>query len=190
MIEISQNFFYGFLASIVVGALVFFFIPALNNGLAKLEGALLTVILILMIGLAFTQVILRNFFNTGIEWGDAFVRHLVLWVGFIGASVATKEGGHLAMDLVHRFLPQKLRRPTAMFVDGASAFVCALLALASYKFYLTEKEAGDMLLPHVPNAWAVIIIPIGFYLMSLRFAVKIPADIKQLIKPDPEGAHP
>jgi TRAP-type C4-dicarboxylate transport system permease small subunit len=189
MIEISNQFFYAFLASIAAGALLFFFVPALNDGLEKLEGILLTLILILMIGLAFAQVVLRNFFNTGIEWGDAFVRHLVLWVGFIGASVATKEGGHLAMDLVHRFLPQKLRKPTAMFVDAASAFVCALLALASYKFYLTEKEAGTMLMPHVPNSWAVVIIPIGFYLMALRFAVKIPMDIRQIFQPTPpQGA--
>jgi len=192
MIELSQNFFYGFLASIVAGALLFFFVPSLNDALEKVEGILITVILILMIGLAFTQVLLRNFFNTGIEWGDAFVRHLVLWVGFIGASIATKEGGHLAMDLVHRFLPQKLRKPTAMFVDGASAFVCALLALASYKFYLTEKEAGDMLMPHLSVAWAVVIIPIGFYLMSVRFAVKIPQDIQGLFKPEsqkPQGGR-
>jgi len=180
MVEISQTFLYYFGASIVLGAILFFSVKKLDDGLEKLEAFLLTIILIGMIGLAFAQVILRNFFNTGIEWGDAFVRHLVLWVGFIGASIATKEGGHLAMDLVSRFLPHKLRKPTAMFVDAASAFVCACLALASYKFVLGEKEGGAMLMPGVPNYWAIIIIPIGFYLMSLRFATKILEDIRAL----------
>ncbi|HCU25871.1 MAG TPA: hypothetical protein DF383_12710 [Deltaproteobacteria bacterium] len=185
MIELSSTFLYAFAAAIFIGAVLLFAFPALNNGLAKIESLLLTLILILMIGLAFTQVLLRNFFNTGIEWGDAFVRHLVLWVGFIGASVATKENGHLAMDLVHRFLPTWLRKPTAMFVDAASSFVCACLALAAYKFYLGEKMGGAFLLPGVPNHWAVAIIPIGFFLMSLRFGSKIFADIRHLLTGEP-----
>jgi TRAP-type C4-dicarboxylate transport system permease small subunit len=154
----------------------------LNEWIGKIEGYLLTAILVVMIGLAFGQVILRNFFDTGITWADAFVRHLVLWVGFIGASVATKEDGHLAMDLVSRFLPDWLRKPTAMFVHAASAFVCACLTHAAYKFFLAEKESSALLMPGVPNYWAVSIIPIGFALMTLRFALKIIPDIQALGK--------
>jgi TRAP-type C4-dicarboxylate transport system permease small subunit len=157
-------------------------IRKLNEIVGKIEGYLLTLILVVMIGFAFTQVILRNFFHTGITWADALVRHLVLWVGFIGASVATKEDGHLAMDLVSRFLPDKLRKPTAMFVHGASSFVCACLAFASYKFMLGEKEGGEMLLPGVPSYWAVSIIPIGFCIMTVRFALRIITDIQVLVK--------
>jgi TRAP-type C4-dicarboxylate transport system permease small subunit len=154
----------------------------LSDWIAKIEGYLLTLLLVGMIGLAFTQVVLRNFFNTGITWADALVRHLVLWVGFIGASVATKEDGHLAMDLVSRFLPEGLRRPTAMFVHGASSFVCALLAYASYKFVLGEKEGGAYLMPGVPTYWVIAIIPVGFLLMSIRFALRIITDVRVLVK--------
>ncbi len=157
-------------------------VQKLNEWIGKVEGYLLTLILVVMIGLAFTQVVLRNFFSTGISWGDALVRHLVLWVGFIGASVAAKEDSHLAMDLVSRFLPDKLRKPTAAFVHAASAFVCALLTLASYRFMIGEKEMGSFLLPGVPNYWAVAIIPIGFGMMTLRFALKIITDIQFFTK--------
>ena len=157
-------------------------IKKLNDWIGKLEGYLLTIILVAMILLAFSQVILRNFFNTGITWADVVVRHLVLWVGFIGASVATKEDGHLAMDMVSRFLPEKLKKPTAMFVHGASSFVCACLTYASYKFVMSEKEAGSMLVGSIPNYWAICIIPIGFMLMSLRFAIKAFVDVWVLVK--------
>ena len=183
MIEISSTFLYLFAAAIVAGSILLFAIPRLDDALEKLESSLLTLILIGMIGLAFTQVILRNLFNTGIEWGDALVRHLVLWVGFIGASLATKEGGHLAMDLVSRSLPKALRKPTAMFVDAASSLVCALLALAAYKSVLIVKEEPSYLIPGLLPAWcATVIVPVGFALMSLRFASKIFFDVKVLIK--------
>ncbi len=157
-------------------------IRKLNDWIGKIEGYLLTFILVFMIGVAFLQVILRNFFHTGITWGDVVVRHLVLWVGFIGASVATKEDSHLSMDLVSRFLPPWLKRPTAMFVHGASSLVCACLTVASYKFVMGEKEAGSMLVLGIPNYWAIVIIPIGFLLMSLRFALRIITDIEVLVK--------
>jgi TRAP-type C4-dicarboxylate transport system permease small subunit len=154
----------------------------LNELVGKFEGYLLTAILIVMIGFAFLQVCLRNFFNTGIPWADPLVRHLVLWVGFIGASVATKEDGHLAMDLVSRFLPERLKKPTAMFVHAASSFVCALLAHAAYRFVMMEREDGALLMPGVPNWWAVAVIPVGFALMSFRFALRIITDIQILMK--------
>ena len=59
--------------------------------IAGLETALITVILSLMIILSFGQVVLRNFFNESILWGDIFLRQMVLWVGFIGASLADRR---------------------------------------------------------------------------------------------------
>ena len=154
----------------------------INNWIGKLEGFLLALILVGMIVLAFLQVILRNFFDSGISWADPVLRHLVLWVGFLGASVATKEEGHLAMDLVSRFLPDRLRHLSGVFTHLASSAVCGLLAHAAYKFVLSEKESGAMLVPDIPNYWAVSIIPIGFALMSLRFALRIINDIRLLVK--------
>lgn len=145
-------------------------IKKVDESLSKFEGYCLTFFLMAMIFLAFMQVLLRNFFHTGITWADPIVRHLVLWVGFIGASVATKEDGHLAMDLVSRFLPEKVKKSSAFFVQGISALVCTLLTIAAFKFVLGEKESEAMLVPGIPSYWAVVIIPLGFYFMSVRFA--------------------
>jgi len=152
----------------------------IDDWFGKIQNALLTIILVSMISLAFTQVVLRNFFNTGISWGDAVVRHLVLWVGFIGASVATKEHGHLAMDLMSRFMPEKFKKISSIFIHITSAVVCAFLTHASYKFVLGEKEAGGILLPGVPTYYAIAIIPIGFLIMSVRFALRLVGDFGSL----------
>jgi len=151
-------------------------IKKIDETIGKIEGTLLTGLLVIMIGFSFYQVLARNLnfihFIKPIVWADALVRHLVLWVGFIGASVATQEDGHLAMDLVSRFLPKRIKNSTSFLVQGASALVCIFLTLASYKFVLGEKEGGGELLPGFPSYWAVTIIPIGFYLMGVRFARK------------------
>lgn len=152
----------------------------IDDWFGKIQNGLLTILLVAMITLAFMQVVLRNFFNTGISWADPLVRHLVLWVGFIGASVATKEHGHLAMDLLTRFMPEKFKKVASIFVHLTSAIVCTLLTYASYKFVLSEKEAGTLLLPGVPSYLAIVVIPAGFFIMSLRFAFRFLADFTQI----------
>ena len=55
----------------------------------RVEDALLVILLSLMILLAATQILLRNFFDLGFVWADPLLRALVLWLGLIGATVAT-----------------------------------------------------------------------------------------------------
>ena len=59
-------------------------IDRLAAGLKFIEDGLLVVLLSSMILVAAYQVIARNFFDTGILWGDGMVRVLVLWVTFVG----------------------------------------------------------------------------------------------------------
>ena len=72
----------------------------LDETIARIEKYLLVLLLSLMIVLAFLQIVLRNFFETGLSWGDVLVRYLVLWVAFIGAALATKEGRHINMEIL------------------------------------------------------------------------------------------
>lgn len=106
-------------------------------------------------------------------WGDAVVRNLVLWVGFVGASIAAQEGGHLAIDFVTHFTPKNFKKYSSIFTSLVSAVVCALLSRAAYHFFQDEKMAGSYLIQDVlPYAYAIAIIPLGFLMMSLRFFMK------------------
>ena len=64
----------------------------LDEKISRMEQVLVSILLTLMILMAFSQIVLRNFFDTGISWGDSLVRYLVVWVGFIGAAIAAREG--------------------------------------------------------------------------------------------------
>ena len=52
----------------------------LDERISRLEQILIAALLTAMILIAFSQIVLRNFFDTGIAWGDALVRYLVVWV--------------------------------------------------------------------------------------------------------------
>lgn len=135
------------------------------------EGALLVALLSAMIALAFLQVALRQFFHSGIVWGDTLARHLVLWVGFLGAALAAADGKHFAWEAAaHR--GGHAGAAMRLAANLSAAAVAALLARAAWTFMLDEKMAGSVLLSAGPLAlrsWLVAAaIPAGFTLVGLH----------------------
>jgi hypothetical protein len=51
---------------------------------------------------------------------------LTLWVALLGASLATSRGKHIHVDVLIRYVPVKLRVPTAIVGSLAAAVVCAV----------------------------------------------------------------
>jgi len=147
-------------------------ISQIDNSLAKVENIMIIVLISIMVVMAFFQVVLRNLFSTGILWGDIFLRHLVLWVGFIGASLATRESKHINIDILSRFLSKTKLPFFRLAIDLVTATVCIILARAGYIFIKFEIEAGTTLFKGIP-AWIFqLIIPVGFALIGFRFILK------------------
>lgn len=151
----------------------------LSEFLAKIENLLVSLALFAMIGLAFLQVLLRNFWDSGISWGDPIVRALVLWVGFLGASLATQQKGHIRFDVISKFLPKRLHQGTEFIVSLVSALICLLLAKAAYNFMEMEREFGSMLVDKIPTWVGLIIIPISFIIMAFRFVFQALTTFRQ-----------
>lgn len=141
----------------------------IDSWIARIETGLLVFISIIMVLGAFLQVILRNFFDTGIDGAEILLRHLVLWIGFIGASLATREEKHINVDLFSRIVSPSHKRIAKIITDLIAVGVTLLLTYASWEFVMSEKEFGTTLFSNV-KAWPFeIIIPIGFLMISLRF---------------------
>ena len=137
----------------------------------RVEDALLLIILIGMILLAGTQIILRNFFDTGFFWGDELLRLLVLWLTIAGGLAASRMEKHICISVLDRFLPAKAQMVSRVIIDIFTAAICALFAWHSARFVMSSYEFEDMLMRHVP-AWSMqIILPIGFGLMTYRHLV-------------------
>ena len=66
-----------------------------------------------MVLLASSQVIMRNFLDSGFSWGDPLLRLLVLWLGLMGAMVATRLDRHITVDALLRVLTPGLQRATS-----------------------------------------------------------------------------
>jgi len=145
------------------------FLEKVNESIALTERWLLVVIVLIMVTLAFLQVVLRNVFAHGLLWGDTFLRQLVLWVGFIGASLATRENKHINIDLFSRLLKGRARLVSGMITELFAVIVSYFLANAAWNFVAEERTFNSIAFASIPAWYFEIIIPIGFGLMALRF---------------------
>lgn len=148
----------------------------LENRVAGIEKTILIVFIVLMVFLAFLQVVLRGVFSSGLLWADSFLKHLVLWVGFLGASVAAHEDKQFAMDAATRLFQGKTRSIVDLIVSVFTTGVSIVLTSAAWTFFEMEREAASILFSigsvHVP-AWIFqVILPGGFALLSFHYGVK------------------
>ena len=137
--------------------------------LLRLEDMILVSLLLVMIGMAVLQIFLRNFFDSGIVWGDSLVRVLVLWIGLLGAMVATRSDNHISIDIISRYRPAKIQSKTRLITHVFTAGITALMAWYSLQFVLMEMQDGMIAFSVVPAWICQVIIPFAFAVISLRY---------------------
>jgi len=132
-----------------------------ENGVASLA-------LLAMAFLPIAEAGVRLLFGVGIPGSFPFVQHLTLWVTFLGAAMAAREGKLLALA-TGDFLPKGLWQDSArIFAAGVGAAVSILLCRASFDLLVIERESGTVVALGLPVWVAMLAMPIGFGLIALR----------------------
>jgi len=158
------------------------FFVFIDRSFAKAVRALLIIILLSMVAFVVLQVILRNIFHSGISWADIASRHMVLWIAFLGAMLATRSRQHISIDALTRLLPHTPRNVLRIALDMLSCAVSVILANASFDFVLSEKAMGSELFAGVPTWMAQAVIPFGFCIIAIEYAIGIGLDIYRIRK--------
>jgi len=142
-----------------------------------LTDGLLCLLLAAMVSLACVQIILRMFFGGGFLWAGPLLRYMVLWSGMLGAVVATREGKHIAIDVITYLAPEKTKAWIRLVIHLFSGGVSLILTWAAIIFVRNEALFGSTSLLNVP-AWIWnLIFPVAFGMIAFHFFVALLADI-------------
>jgi TRAP-type C4-dicarboxylate transport system permease small subunit len=137
--------------------------------LHRAEDGLLALLLTTMIVLAGTQILMRNLFDSGFVWIDPLLRVLVLWLGLIGATVATRHNKHIRIDLLSRYFSRNTHRLIQVMVGQISAWTCLVIAWYGMDWIRLDYEDSVTSFAGIP-AWSVeIIVPLAFALIGIRY---------------------
>ena len=98
----------------------------------KLIEILLVVGLAAMSLMVFLNVVLRYAFSSGIPFSVEISRLIFVWLIFLGAILALKEGAHLSVDSLVRRLPRGPRLACFWLSRGLMLWCCWLLWQGSW----------------------------------------------------------
>jgi TRAP-type C4-dicarboxylate transport system permease small subunit len=105
------------------------------EGFFRLLELLIVVLMVAMVVMVFGNVVLRYGFNSGINISDEMARYCFVWLTYIGAMVAMREGGHLGVDTLVKRLPAGGKK-TALFISEALMLLCnGLFFLGTWKMH-------------------------------------------------------
>ena len=112
----------------------------LIEGYCKALGLIIAASLALMVVLVFGNVILRYGFNSGITVSEELSRWLFVWLTFLGAIVALKEGANLGSDTLVSRMPLAIKKLFFLMGHGLKLFVCWLLFKGSLDQVIINLE--------------------------------------------------
>ena len=94
---------------------------------------LIAAALAVMVVLVFGNVVLRYAFNSGIAVSEEVARWLFVWLCFMGAVVALKEGAHLGTDMLVSRLPVAGKKVCLVLGHLLMLYITYLLFMGSWQ---------------------------------------------------------
>lgn len=98
--------------------------------------------MVIMSLLVLVNVILRYAFNSGLPFSVEVSRFAFVWVVFLGAIVALKDGSHLGVDTIVRKLPRPLAYVCFVISHAIMLWCCWLLWQGSW--IQTKVNLGNL----------------------------------------------
>lgn len=156
----------------------------LDRFLAFLEKSIISIALLVMVTLSFLDYLRRevSFVDFEIDGGANASVVLMVWVGFLGASLATRQKKHLAVDATDRILSPKAARVAKRFTAIVAGVFCWQFGGHALGMVETNLLAG--LGQDALPLWEVAVTPvnnIGTFLFNRHHDTTLPLTTIALI---------
>jgi TRAP-type transport system small permease protein len=101
----------------------------------RLLELLVVVCLVAMVIMVFGNVVLRYAFNSGITVSEEMSRYCFIWLTYIGAMIAMREGEHLGVDTLVRHLPVTGKKVCLLLSEALMLLCNGLFILGTWKMH-------------------------------------------------------
>ena len=106
------------------------------------------------------QVLFRYGFNQSLFWSEELARYLLVWLSFLGASVAYRRNAHPGIDMLQEKMPHALQKYTKILVHLVSLTLFAVMVYFGCRFaYFVRLQISPAL--YLPKWIVFVIVPIS-----------------------------
>lgn len=134
------------------------------------EQGIYAIIILLMgalVAVTSYQVFSRYVLNQPLTWSEELSRYMFVWIVFLAAWAAFKEGRHLGMDILSMRLPKLWRLYAGILVDlVVLGFLITVLWIAPAILSVTSLQASAVL--KIPMNYVYLAFPAASALMTIE----------------------
>lgn len=138
---------------------------------------LVGLILIVMTALVSLEVVRRYFFSLTYTWSEELIRYFMIWLSFLGAPVAYRQGGLVAFEM----LSNKVSKQKKEYLFSLVNFT---VFIASASTAIIRQVSTSL---HVSMSIPYSAIPICFSIFVLFSSQMLLGNIKRIVKKPDKG---
>ncbi|MBF6629902.1 MAG: TRAP transporter small permease [Comamonas sp.] len=142
-------------------------LDSIERGLVAVNRWVLIVLLLAMACIIFTNVVLRYTTGDSLIWAEEVARHMMIWVAFLGAGLALRFGGHVAIDSLHRSVSTRTAQFLRVIVVLGLSLFFIFMAIASSD-YVWRTRFQSTAATDIPISFIYAAMPVGFVLMLVH----------------------
>ena len=161
---------------------------AVMKGLRLFVTVITCALLAYMVVAVGAQVVSRYVFSFSIAWASETATVAQIWMVILGAGLAMRQGMHVGVDLLLRYLP----RPVVLVLN-------LLILVAGIWFFMVVIYGSSRLLKvgsiqrmptlQIEMFWAYLAIPFGAGYFALEFALATAKRLKLGGSPQSSASH-
>ena len=132
--------------------------------------------LVAMVSLVFYNAALRYFFNSSLPVSEELARFAFVWLCFMGAIIAFKEGAHVSVTLVTERLKGKVFYTVYIIKTLIVVVTIGLMLYGSYNYTIRANWPAPA--TNIPFWYIGVSLTIMLFCFSIIIIINIVNDIK------------
>lgn len=135
-------------------------VMALDKVSTRVAAWLAQALLALCVACGLFQVASRFLFSYPSDWSEVLTRFMLIWMVYVGAAVALRQGSMVSVDLMHRLSRGRWKRVLESIITLATVGFLATVAYWGFviAYRVRFQEVAGL---EVSMTWAYLALPIG-----------------------------
>ncbi len=139
-----------------------------------IEDIFLGVGFILIIAVAFLQVIMRVVVNDSLSWSEELVRYVYIWLCWVGVSLAERRNEHIKLTFITERFSVRVQKVIDICVSVILIVLSCWLIYQGITLVLSLQQTGAASVAlKIPMHLVYLSMPVGMLLFGIRVVMKL-----------------
>lgn len=145
-------------------------IEGLNRIVDKVEGGIVTLLMLLAAVVAIAQVVARYAFNSSLYWSEEFLLYALISMSFLTMGMGVRYAAHISVEAGLAFAGERLGRALKIGAAVLGLIFAAVLIVLGWRLSANTLNMGQLSpAMRIPVGYVYLVIPVSGVFMVLRY---------------------